>query len=101
MPKQEVQQFYHLHPDIYDQDSVQTAMDKIFPDGLPILDLCPTPPDTPEHVEEPEEFKTMSQDRRDFLEDAIKQKHAEIAVAASSDGQTDKIIGYYYYLLIP
>ena len=42
MPKQEIQKYFHLHPDIYDQDSVQTAMDRRFPDGLPVVDLCPS-----------------------------------------------------------
>merc|ERR1712218_151170 len=87
MPKQEIQKYYHLHPDIYDQDSVQTAMDKRFPDGLPIVDLCPIPADTPETIEEPPEFKNMSQARRDHLNANVEQSHAEMAVKASSDGQ--------------
>ena len=93
MPKSEIQKFYHLHPDTYDQTNVQTAIDRRFPDGLPVQDLCPIPSDIPEHVEEPPEFRNMPQDRRDHLEDNIRQSHAEMAIEASSDGLTDKILG--------
>ena len=93
MPKTEIQKYYHLHPDIYDQDSVQAAMDRRFPDGLPVQDLSPIPSDIPEQVEEPPEFRNMPQDRRNYLEENIRQSHAEMAVEASPDGQTDKIKG--------
>ena len=96
LPKQEVQKYYHLHPDEYDQDSVQTAMDRRFPDKLPIVDLCPIPADAPEQVEEPPEFRNMSQARRDHLIEKLNQSHAEMAIKASPDGQTDEISGPAY-----
>jgi len=96
MPKEEIQKYYHLHPDVYDQDSVQTAIGRRFPDGLSVQDLCPIPSDDPERVKEPRELRNMPQNRKDYLQENIKQSHAEIVVEASPDGQTDKISGSAY-----
>merc|ERR1711994_112166 len=96
MPKLEIQKYYHLRPDSYDQTSVQVAIDRRFPDGLPVQDLCPIPPDDPERVKEPPEFRNMPKERRDYIEENIRQNHAEMAIEASSDGLTDKILGSTY-----
>merc|ERR1712020_530503 len=52
--------------------------------------------DTPEHVNEPPEFRDMPRDRRDHLEEKLMQSHAEMAVKASPDGQTNEISGPAY-----
>ena len=96
IPKLEVQKYYHTHPDTYDLASVKTAMDSRFPQGLPIQDLCPIPPDTPRDVEEPEEFKELPQSRKATLQAYIQQSRSELAIEALPDGQTDRRVGDDY-----
>ena len=95
-PQLEAQKYYHTHPDAYDEASVKTAIDSRFPQGLPIQDLCPIPPDNPEDVNEPEEFINLSRDRRITLQARIQQAHSELAIEASPDGEADKRTGEAY-----